>query len=247
MTFTIVGRCKRTGQRGVAMATSSPAVGNRCAFVSHAGAVGFQAIAEPRLGALTLKLLEDGYHPKGAIDQVTRTDPWPGKRQIGIVDSDGRSAGFTGDGNIPWMGHIAGENFVAMGNVLAGPQVVEAIAEGFHDNEDDILEERLMRAIETGRDAGGQPEGQLSASILTFGHQSQSRCDLRVDVSEEPVKELRRIFDWFKPLLPYFEQRMRDPNVPRLKDYFKSLGLERQYGNTVPVTRGGSTKFPYKG
>jgi len=55
MTFTIVGRCKRTGHRGVAMATSSPAVGNRCAFASHAGAVGFQAIAEPRLGALSLR------------------------------------------------------------------------------------------------------------------------------------------------------------------------------------------------
>lgn len=246
MTFTIVGRCKRTGRRGVAMATSSPAVGNRCAFVSHAGAVGFQAIAEPRLGALTLKLIEQGYHPQGAINEVTENDPWPGKRQIGIVDTDGRTAAFTGDENIPWCGHIAGVNFVSMGNVLAGPEVVEAIAEGFHDNEDDILEERLIRAVEAGRDAGGQPEGQISASILTFGHQSQSRCDLRVDVSEEPVKELRRIFDWYKPLLPYFEERMGNPNVPRLKDYFAQQGLTREYAKPVPVTRGGSKKFPYK-
>lgn len=246
MTFTIVGRCKRTGQRGVAMATSSPAVGNRCAFVSHAGAVGFQAVAEPRLGALTLKLIEQGYHPQGAINEVTENDPWPGKRQIGIVDTDGRTAAFTGDENIPWCGHIAGVNFVAMGNVLAGPEVVEAIAEGFHDNEDDILEERLIRAIEAGRDAGGQPEGQISASILTFGHQIQSRCDLRVDICEEPVKELRRIFDWYKPLLPYFEERMGNPNVPRLKDYFAQQGLTREYAKPVPVTRGGSKKFPYK-
>lgn len=246
MTFTIVGRCKRTGQRGVAMATSSPAVGNRCAFVSHAGAVGFQAVAEPRLGALTLKLIEQGYHPQGAINEVTENDPWPGKRQIGIVDTDGRTAAFTGDENIPWCGHIAGVNFVAMGNVLAGPEVVEAIAEGFHDNEDDILEERLIRAIEAGRDAGGQPEGQISASILTFGHQIQSHCDLRVDICEEPVKELRRIFDWYKPLLPYFEERMGNPNVPRLKDYFAQQGLTREYAKPVPVTRGGSKKFPYK-
>lgn len=246
MTFTIVGRCKRTGHLGVAMATSSPAVGNRCAFVSRAGAVGFQAIAEPRLGALSLRLIEQGYTPRKVIKEVTDSDQWPGKRQIGIVNADGQSAAFTGDGNIPWMGHIAGENFVAMGNVLAGPQVVEAIAEGFHEKDDEILERRLVRAIEYGRDAGGQPEGQTSASILTFGTDTFSRCDLRVDVSEEPVAELRRIFDWYEPLLPYFEERARNPHVPRFKDFIKDKGLTRVYGREVPVTRGGSAKFPYR-
>lgn len=246
MTFTIVGRCKRTGHRGIAMATSSPAVGNRCSFVSHAGAVGFQAVAEPRLGAFSLRLLEQGYSPRGVIAEVTASDDWPGKRQIGIVDADGRSAAFTGDANMAWAGHIAGENFVAMGNVLAGPQVVEAIAEAFHERDSDILEARLLRAIEAGRDAGGQEEGQTSASLLTFGEQTVSRCDLRVDISDEPVRELRRIFDWYEPLLPYFEERNRNPNVPRFKDYFAQLGLERSYGKPVPVIRGGSAKFPHR-
>ena len=246
MTFTIVGRCKRTGHRGIAMATSSPAVGSRCSFVSHAGAVAFQAVAEPRLGALSLRLLEQGFSPHKVVADVTLSDDWPGKRQIGIVDAEGRSSAFTGDDNMPWAGHITGENFVAMGNLLAGPQVVEAIAEAFHEKDSDILEERLMRAVEAGRDAGGQEEGQTSAAIQTHGDQSVSRCDLRVDISEEPVAELRRIFDWFKPLLPYYEERNRNPNIQRVKDYFKQLGLKRTYGHSVPVTRGGSTKFPYR-
>ena len=246
MTFTIVGRCKRSGHVGICMATSSPAVGNRCSFISRDGAVAAQAIAEPRLGAFGLRLLEGGRSPQKVISELTSSDDWPGKRQFGIVDRDGRSAAFTGDGNMHWAGHIAGENFVAMGNVLAGPQVVEAIAEAFHENEGDELEERLVRAIEAGRDAGGQEEGQTSASLLSFGQEVFSRCDLRVDISEEPVKELRRIFDWYKPLLPYFEERARNPNVPRFKDYFKQLGLEREYGKPVPVTRGGSTKFRYR-
>ena len=186
MTFTIVGRCKSTGRRGIAMATSSPAVGSRCSFVSHAGAVAFQAVAEPRLGAFSLRLLEQGYSPRKVIAEVTSSDDWPGKRQIGIVDAEGRSSAFTGDDNMQWAGHITGENFVAMGNLLAGPQVVEAIAEVFHENESEILEARLMRAIEAGRDAGGQEEGQTSAAILSYGDQSASRCDLRVDISEEP-------------------------------------------------------------
>ncbi len=245
MTFTIVGRCKSTGRRGIAMATSSPAVGSRCSFVSHAGAVAFQAVAEPRLGAFSLRLLEQGYSPRKVIAEVTSSDDWPGKRQIGIVDAEGRSSAFTGDDNMQWAGHITGENFVAMGNLLAGPQVVEAIAEVFHENESEILEARLMRAIEAGRDAGGQEEGQTSAAILSYGDQSASRCDLRVDISEEPVAELRRIFDWYEPLLPYYEERNRNPNVQRVKDYFKQLGLQREYGKRPPVTREGSTKFPF--
>ncbi|MEQ9529535.1 MAG: DUF1028 domain-containing protein [Parvibaculaceae bacterium] len=246
MTFTIVGRCNRTGHRGIAIATSSPAVGNRCTFVSHAGAVAFQAVAEPRLGVLSLRLLEQGYSPRKVISDVTSSDDWPGKRQIGIVDREGRTAAFTGDDNMAWAGHITGDNFVAMGNLLASPQVVEAIAEGFHERESDSLEMRLMHAIEAGRDAGGQDEGQTSAAIISHGEQSVARCDLRVDLSDEPVAELRRIFDWYEPLLPYYEERNRNPNVPRVKDYFKNLGLERTYGKPVPVTRGGSKKFPYK-
>jgi uncharacterized Ntn-hydrolase superfamily protein len=70
----------------------------------------------------------------------------------------------------------------ALGNLLAGPEVVEAIAEEFHENESGSLEARLVCAIEAGRDAGGQEEGQTSAAILTHGDQSASRCDLRVEV-----------------------------------------------------------------
>ena len=246
MTFTIVGRCKRTSHRGIALATSSPAIGQRCSFVSAAGAVGMQAIAEPRLGVFALKLLEQGYSPRGVIERVTASDDWPGKRQIGIVDADGRSAAFTGDANGAWAGHITGETFVAMGNVVAGPQVVEAIAEAFHDDESEILERRLMRAVEAGRDAGGETIGQTSAAILSFGPQIVPRCDLRVDVFEEPVRELRRIFDWFEPLLPYFEERNANPFMPRYADYFAQHGHQRESGKPVPATRGGSTKFPYR-
>ena len=246
MTFTIVGRCPRTGHRGVAMATSSPAVGSRCSYVSHAGAIAFQAVAEPRLGALSLRLLEQGFSPRKVIAEVTSSDDWPGKRQIGIVDNEGRSAAFTGEDNMKWAGHITGENFVAMGNLIVGPQVIEAIAEGFHEKEADTLEARMMCAVEAGRDAGGQEEGQTSAALYSFGDQSVSRCDLRVDICEEPVAELRRIFDWYAPLLPYYEERNRNPNVPRVKDQFKKLGLERTYGKPVPASRGGSDKFPYR-
>ena len=83
MTFTIVGRCRTTGHLGICMATSSPAVGNRCSFVSRDGAVAFQAVAEPRLGAATLRLLEARNSPRAAFCAIRAEVPVPqGERSI---------------------------------------------------------------------------------------------------------------------------------------------------------------------
>lgn len=238
MTFTVVGRCKRSGHLGIGIATSSPAVVNRCVNVSRDGAVAFQSVPDPRLGALGLRLVEAGWWPQKVVDELVATDKWPGKRQIGIVNGDGHAAAYTGKDNVAWAGHVIGDNHVAMGNVLAGPEVAQAISEEFLATSGLDLEDRLMRAIEAGRDAGGQEEGQTSAGILVYGKETYSRLDLRVDVADEPVAELRRIFDWYKPLIPYYEERGRNPNVPRVKEYLSRQGLERTFGSPVPVTRG---------
>lgn len=238
MTFTIVGRCKRTGRLGIGIATSSPAVMSRCVNVSRDGAVAFQSVPDPRLGALGLRLVEAGWWPQKVVDELVATDKWAGKRQTGIVNGDGHAAAFTGENNVAWAGHIVGDNHVAMGNVLAGPEVAQAISEEFLAGEKLDIEERLLRAIEAGRDAGGQEEGQTSAGLLTYGREIYLRCDLRVDVSEEPIAELRRIYNWYKPLVPYYEERGRNPLVPRVKDYLAKKGIRREFGKPVPVTRG---------
>jgi uncharacterized Ntn-hydrolase superfamily protein len=238
MTFTIVGRCKRTGRLGIGIATSSPAVMSRCVNVSRDGAVAFQSVPDPRLGALGLRLIEAGWWPQKVVDELVATDKWPGKRQIGIVNGDGHAAAFTGKNNVAWAGHIVGDNHVATGNVLAGPEVAQAMSEEFLAGEKLDIEERLLRAIEAGRDAGGQEEGQTSAGMLVFGRETCSRCDLRVDVSEEPIAELRRVYNWYKPLITYYEERGRNPLVPRVKDYLRQKGIRREFGRPVPVTRG---------
>lgn len=237
MTFSVVGRCRRTGHLGIGIATSSPAVMSRCVHVGRDGAVAFQSVPDPRLGALGLRLVEQGWFPRKVVDELVSNDAWPGKRQIGVVNREGLVAAFTGEGNAPWAGHLMGDDHVALGNVLAGPEVVEAISEAFLEGGHLDLEERLLRAIEAGRDAGGQREGQTSAGLLVYGSEKYSRCDLRVDVSEEPVAELRRILDWYQPLIPYYEERSRNPMVPRYKDHLSGQGIERAYGRPVPVTR----------
>lgn len=238
MTFTIVGRCKRTGHLGIGIATSSPAVMSRCVHVSRDGAVAFQSVPDPRLGALGLRLVNEGWWPQKVADELVAMDKWSGKRQIGIVNADGHCAAFTGKSNVEWAGHIVGRDHVAMGNVLAGPEVAIAISEEFLAGSKLDLEDRLLRAIEAGRDAGGQAEGQTSAGLLVYGRETYSRCDLRVDVSEEPVKELRRIYDWYKPVIPYYVGRAKNAMVPRIKDFLKKEGVKREFGKPVPVTRG---------
>jgi uncharacterized Ntn-hydrolase superfamily protein len=238
VTFTVVGRCARTGRLGIGIATSSPAVMSRCVHVSRDGAVGFQSVPDPRLGALGLKLVNEGWRPGKVVDELVAMDQWHGKRQIGIVNTDGLCAAYTGAQNVDWAGHVVGDNHAAMGNVLAGPEVVQAISEEFLAGAALELEDRLLRAIEAGRDAGGQEEGQTSAGICTYGRETYSYCDLRVDVHEEPVAELRRVYDWYKPMIPYYDERARNAMVPRVKVFLKEQGIERQFGRPVPVTRG---------
>jgi uncharacterized Ntn-hydrolase superfamily protein len=158
------------------MAARSPVVGNRCSFVYRSGALAFQSVVEPRLGALGLRLLALGYSAQKVCEELLSTDPGGESRQIGVVDADGRTAAYTGAEDLSWAGHVMGDGFVAMGNVLAGKEVADAIAEECQTSGAYTFEDSLLRAVEAGRDAGGQEEGQCSARLLTFGRDEFSRA-----------------------------------------------------------------------
>ncbi|MGV3571892.1 MAG: DUF1028 domain-containing protein [Ramlibacter sp.] len=237
MTFSITARCARTGRVGIAMAGSAPTVGNRCVFADRHGAVALLAMADPRQGPLALGLLAAGQSAPSVLRSLLDYDPHAGQRQVAVVDARGQADAYTGGLNIAWAGHHVGDGYAAMGNFLAGPLVVRALCETFEDSEPLPLEERLLAALEAARDAGGQTQGQVSAALRVQGPgQAWSACDLRVDVHAEPVAELRRIFDWNRPFVAYYEERATNPDMPRLKEYLKGQGLEREFGRPVPVT-----------
>ena len=214
-TFSITARCERTGRLGVAIATKAIAVASRCPFVkASVGAVATQASTDPRLGHTALHLLELGYSAPKTLAELEASDPYIEHRQLAIVDRDGNAAARTGKNNRDWAGHITERNYVAMGNVLLGKHVAEAIARAFEDSLDEDLEERLMRAIEAGRDAGGQHGGQTSAGLLVYDREVFPWVDLRVDLHEEPIGELRRILEIYKPQAEFFNLRPSDPTIP---------------------------------
>jgi uncharacterized Ntn-hydrolase superfamily protein len=217
MTFTIMARCPRTGHFGIGTATNAFAVGVRVPFIQRrVGAVSIMAMADERLGPMGLRLLEMGYHAQGVIDQLVAADPFAEYRQLGVVDDDGHSAARNGAMNTPWTGYRCGDGYVVLGNALVGEQVIEAMESTFLADPDEDLEERLLRAVEAGRDAGGQPNGQRSAALLVYGDKTFSRVNLRVDIHESPEAELRRIFDRYRPAIPYYDMRQTDPRVPGL-------------------------------
>jgi len=217
MTFSVLARCEKTGQFGMAIATRPIAIGAKCPFVRpHIGGLMVQANGDPRLGPLGLKLLEMGYSARKVLQELEASDgpdhiEW---RQIMVIDKDGNTAVRTGNQNEEWRGHLTRPNVCVAGNRLANDGVAQAMMDGFLQA-DGELAHRLLASIEAGRDAGGQPEGQNSAALRVHDHRPFPLVDLRVDLHDQPEQELRRLWDWFAPMVPYYAQRAYEPGVPR--------------------------------
>ncbi|OGA29759.1 MAG: hypothetical protein A3I65_00150 [Betaproteobacteria bacterium RIFCSPLOWO2_02_FULL_68_150] len=216
MTYSIVAQCRKTGQYGVSVATYSPNVGARCPLVvPRMGAASVQAVANPQLIHVAARLVAAGLAAEKIVAEILSSDPYPESRQVAVVDVYGRAYAATGARNASWAGHHVGAGYACAGNVLAGAHVVTAMATAFEASESEVLAERLVRAVEAGRDAGGQPEGQNSAALLVSGEHSFPIVDLRVELHDAPEAELRRLWNWYAPMVPYYLQRAYTPEVPR--------------------------------
>jgi uncharacterized Ntn-hydrolase superfamily protein len=203
-TFSIVGYDPATGDLGVAVQSKFFAVGSVVPYAkANVGAIASQAYGNTTFGPLGLAMLEQGMTVEAVVESLLAHDPDAAQRQIGIVDAEGNSFAYTGDECMAWAGEETGPNFAAQGNILVSGETVAAMARAFRETEG-ILGERLMRALEEGQAAGGDSRGMQSAAMLIvregggYGGYNDVYCDLRVDDSEDPIAELRRIFDIWK-------------------------------------------------
>ena len=210
MTFSIVGRCARSGMLGVAITTSSIAVGARCPHVRAAtGAVATQNITDPALGPLVLDHIAAGADAATAITRALSERPHPAFRQLAVVDREGRSAHFTGERILGCHAVASGPGFVAAGNLLASQAVPKAMAEAFAA---DHLGERLLKALEAGLAAGGEEGPVHSAALIVADVQPFPLVDLRVDWDDAaPVAALRRLWADYRPQMEAYLMRAIDP------------------------------------
>jgi uncharacterized Ntn-hydrolase superfamily protein len=193
-TFSIIARCPRTGQLGVSVASAVPAVGSMCPFIRPGvGAVSTQSWVNPYLALTALTQLEKGVGAVEALAAALADDEAGAFRQFGIVDASGRSAAHTGKECTLWAGQILGPGVAIVGNMLTGPEVLDAMNTAYDASASADLAERLMLAIEAGDAAGGDLRGKQSAALRIYANEAYALLDIRVDDHAEPVAELRRV------------------------------------------------------
>jgi uncharacterized Ntn-hydrolase superfamily protein len=218
MTYSIIARCPRTGQLGIGIASYSIAIGMYCdgAVRANTGVTLTQGFPHPRNNYLAINLLAQGRTAVQALTELVSNDPDSEYRQIAIVDRENNAVAHTGANVSKWAGHRIGKGYVAFGDVLAGQQVVDAVGADFEAAPDAGLDERLLAALEAGRDAGGMAGGkgrlpERSAAMIVWGNRTYNEVDLRVDMHDRAIEELRRIYFDYKPSIAYYEERARNP------------------------------------
>jgi uncharacterized Ntn-hydrolase superfamily protein len=213
MTYSIAGRCARTGMLGCVVTTSAIAVGSRCPWAEPGvGAVLTQHRTDPRLGPAILARLKQGGAPDAILRDLEKSDPHLGWRQVSVLAADGTAAFFNGKKIVSTAKGRVGKDCVAAGNILRTTDVVDAMVESFEANAAEPLPERLMRASEAGESAGSELKQVKSAGLLVVHRESFPYVDLRVDLDARPLAQLRFLWELYQPSADNFVVRVLDPD-----------------------------------
>lgn len=215
MTFSIIGRCPETGQVGIAISSSSIAVGARCPWVrAGVGAVSTQNITLPALGPQILDLLErEQVPPKEALARVLGANGWSEYRQVTVIDSHGNVALFTGQEALGVHNAVVGEQCAAAGNLLSGVHVIEAMVAAF-EQAHGHLADRLLAAMHAAMAAGGEAGPVHSAALKVAGELTWPLVDLRVDwADEDPIGQLDALWQAYRPQMQDYVTRALDPTA----------------------------------
>jgi uncharacterized Ntn-hydrolase superfamily protein len=199
VTFSIVGREPGGAAWGVAVASRYLGVGGIVpAADSAAGALATQARTNAAWRARGLAALRAGTPAADVVAALVAADPGRDERQLGVVDAAGAAATWTGPACRPYAGDRVGPGVAVQGNLLTGPEVLDAMLTAWSDV-DGPLPDRLLAALAAGDAAGGDRRGRQAAALLVVRRGadhlvgSDVDVDLRVDDAAAPVDELRRL------------------------------------------------------
>jgi uncharacterized Ntn-hydrolase superfamily protein len=194
MTWSILVRDPSTGAFGAAVATRFFAAGALCLHVEgQVAALSTQALVNPMYAVHGMARLRAGEAPDAVVAGLLAGDAGRAHRQVHMVDAQGRIAAHTGAQCVAWCGAVQGANASVAGNMLAGPQVVEATLAAYL-RATGPLAERLLTALEAGEAAGGDKRGKQSAALKICTRDPYPDLDIRADDHPDPLAELRRLY-----------------------------------------------------
>jgi uncharacterized Ntn-hydrolase superfamily protein len=201
VTYSIVARDTATGDLGVAVQSKFLAVGAVVPWVrAGVGAIATQSYANVAYGPDGLALLSGGASAQETLDRLVAADALRDQRQAGVVDAQGRSATHTGRHCFAWAGGRTGPGYAAQGNILAGPGVVDGLADTFIAG-GRPFPELLVACLVAADAAGGDRRGREGAALYVaregagYGGGNDRWIDLRVDDHTDPIGELGRLLE----------------------------------------------------
>ncbi|MCX8997929.1 DUF1028 domain-containing protein [Rhizobiaceae bacterium BDR2-2] len=214
MTFSISGRCEKTGTFGIAIASSSPAVAARCAHArAGVGVVATQNVTDPSLGPKGLDLMAAGLDAEAALAKLLDGYATAEYRQLVLVDAKGNAAIHSGAHTLGTFATAKGRHCAAAGNMLAGTGVPSRMVEAFEAAQGP-LGDRLIAAMQAGQAAGGEAGPVHSAGLLMVRDVSWPIADLRVDWAEaDPVGRLAALWTLYEPQLEDYIARALEPDA----------------------------------
>jgi uncharacterized Ntn-hydrolase superfamily protein len=205
MTFSLMAHDPATGMFGIAIATSSIAVGNRCPWVrAGVGAVTTQSRTDIRLGPRGLDLLEEGLSAREVVEKLVAESEFPEQRQIAAIDRSGNTAFYCGPKITTVNSGWQGMGCVSTGNGLDNLDVPRRMVEYFEAATDVPFIPRLLGSIDAGIAAGGEYGPVKAAGLLVADKESWPLVDLRVDYEDEPEKKLRSLWELYEPQVEHF-------------------------------------------
>ncbi len=211
MTFSLIARCAQTGQFGMVISSSSPAVASRCSHLrAGVGAVASQNITDPDLGPILLAAMSNG--AKRAMAEVTANRPFIEYRQLLAIDAQGQVAIHSGGQVLGIWGQATGRDCAAAGNLLADTGVPEAMVAAFVAAIGPFGD-RLMVALQAGLAAGGEAGPVHSAGLKIVDQLDWPVADLRIDWANDPIGMLQTAWDVFAPQMAAYVQRALNPSV----------------------------------
>jgi uncharacterized Ntn-hydrolase superfamily protein len=225
----IIARCAHTGRIGIAMASERLAGGIALEAAIRRGVGGIlaQGTPNPRLNRLATNLLTQGWAPAVVLKHLQAADAELASRQVAIVDREMLVAVSSPPASAQ---HVSreGTGFAVLASGSGCAAVADAMADSFRGDPAADLDDRLLAALEAG-DRVAQGGARRSAAIVMWGIRDYSELDLRVDLHPQPVRELRRVFDDFKPTAEFYEARARNPRMTMNAREFAGM-LEQRRG-----------------